>query len=226
MSRVLQVKEAQRVLMLEKRFYRLTVNQYEQLDELGIVGGRLELLDGELGRDGYVVKFDADELQKMYQHDIVNTELELIDGALYHTSKLTDETQNEIKTIASYLEQILGECIVVRQRPRLMLSAQNVLIPDIVVQRKPNNRFSSRAATIGDTSIVIDLGMNRSDTEKDLRLEKYAASQLTEVWWLNTSTDIRVYRDTSDQQWGSIFPAQNQNPFSPLEFPDIQIRWW
>lgn len=226
MSRFLQVREAKRVLMLEERFYRITLNQYDQLEELGMIGGRLELLDGELGRDGYVVKFDADELQKMYQHDIISSELELIDGALYTTTKPSEETQEQIKTVAAYLEQTLGDLVVVRQRPRLVLSAQNVLIPDMVVQRKPNTRFSSRAATIGDASIVIEFGMNRSETEKDLRLEKYAAAQLTEMWWLNTPTDVRVHRDVHDQRWGSIFPAHTQNPFSPLEFPDIEIRWW
>ena len=221
----MRLEEAKRVVMLSERRFKLTFEQFERLHELGILVGRLELLDGEIGRDGFVYRLDTDDLLEMYSAGLLtqDTELELIEGELFHATAPHAHQLEQITKIAQTVQQCLKDRAVIRQRTLLPLSARNALIADVIVQRKPQNRFEVRAPSVGDASVVIDVSDGRSQTECELRLEQYARHHVTEVWTV-TERGVQIHRDAHNDRFGTVSPARDA--VLTLEFPDAEIRWW
>jgi hypothetical protein len=223
----MRVEEAKRVLMLDERRYNVTFEQFDRLQELGILVGRLELA-GEIGRDGQIYKLDTDDLEQSYREQVIprDTELELIDGVLYSVPALNPAQLEQITKMATLLESAFQDRANIRQRVLLPLSARNALIPDLIVQRPTKSRFKQREPNIGDASIVIDFNEHRSETERTLRLEMYAQHGITEVWTVRDDNRSQFHRDAYEDRFGTVSVIRSDATITPLEFPDTPIRWW
>jgi Putative restriction endonuclease len=223
----MRVEEAKRVLMLDERRYNVTFEQFDRLQELGILVGRLELA-GEIGRDGQIYKLDTDDLEQAYREQVIprDTELELVDGVLYSVPALNSDQLEQITQMATMLETAFQDRANIRQRVLLPLSARNALIPDLIVQRTTKSRFKKREPNIGDASIVIDFNEHRSETERTLRLEVYAQHGITEVWTVRDDNRSQFHRDAYEDRFGTVSVIRSDGTVAPLDFPDVEIRWW
>jgi hypothetical protein len=223
----MRVEEAKRVLMLDERRYNVTFEQFERLQELGILVGRLELA-GEIGRDGQIYKLDTDDLEQAYREQVIprDTELELVDGVLYSVPALNSDQLEQITRMATLLETAFQDRANIRQRVLLPLSARNALIPDLIVQRPTKSRFKQREPNIGDTSIVIDFNDHRSETERALRLEMYAQHGITEVWTVRNDNRSQFHRDAYEDRFGTVSVIRSDATIAAVDFPDVEIRWW
>jgi Uma2 family endonuclease len=114
----------------------------------------------------------------------------------------------------------LGHRAVVLTQQRLRVDAETEFKPDVVLVRPPLSRMPVAA----DAVLVVEVGDPFPTGERAMKLPRYAAAGVPEVWIVDLAADtVEVYREPSAAGYTHARRAARSTEVAPAAFPDAVI---
>jgi len=143
----------------------------------------------------------ADDYQRMGAAGIFTDKprVELIDGEIYTMSPLPPNHNAHVDKVAEFLTvELLGKAKV-RTQGSIRLDDYSEPEPDLAILRFQQDFYNDRQPTANDIYLVIEVAVNSLETDRTVKLEKYAASAIPEYWIVIPEKKmIEVYRKPED----------------------------
>ncbi len=188
----------------------------------------IELLNGQVWGEGILVTYDADDMKKLHHSRILipDQPVELINGHFFKTPISTQAQTNAAIDLSTEMLRGLGDNAISRGGYDIELGAKFVVSPEIAILQAPRERYNHRNATLGDVYLLVEV-LAEKPKYWDYKLSAYARACVPELWVLNTSTQqLEIYADSDGVEFLHQVKLEKGQPATPLEFPDVQIRWW
>ncbi len=188
----------------------------------------IELLEGQVWGEGILVTYDTDDLKKMFETGIISRDqsIELIDGHLFKNLEKTESQIHAELDLNMALLRELGDDVIIHGGFYLDLGAKFAVAPSTAVLQLPGERYEYRNPSIGDVYLTAEV-LEEKPKFWELKLAAYARACVPELWVLNLKTQqLEVYADSNGQEFQHKVTLEHGQKVAPLEFPDVQIRWW
>ena len=178
-------------------------------------------------------RFSAEEYHRMGEVGILSEDerIELIDGRILEMSPIGSQHAAYVTLLHRALRAVEETAIVRIQNP-IILDDETEPQPDIAVVKFKANAYVDYHPYPEDVLLIIEVAETSLDEDKEIKLPRYAASGIPEVWIVNLIENIvEVYREPLTLANG-IPGYRGQTDFrsgellSPEAFPDLEIEWW
>jgi hypothetical protein len=167
--------------------------------------------------------FTVDALYRMLDAGIFNEDdhVELVDGEIVEMSPIGKRHAACVDRAAALLNAALrGNAQISVQNP-LRLNDYNEPQPDIVVLKPRADYYASKWRTPEDVWLVIEVSDRSLRYDVDVKVPRYAAAGVIEVWIENLTADrIMVFRDPDGVGYRSRLIFSGGDSVSPLALPE------
>lgn len=145
----------------------------------------------------------ADDYQRMGAAGIFTDKprVELIDGEIYTMSPFTPSHNAHVDKASRFFNfnEALSDKILVRTQGSIRLDDYSEPEPDLTVLRFRQDFYKDRQPTADAIYLVIEVAVNSLETDRTVKLEKYAASAISEYWIVIPEKEmVEVYRKPED----------------------------
>lgn len=206
------------------------VGEYYAMADAGILaeGEHLELIDGRIYSryEGKPRLFNVDEYYAMAEAGILapDERVELIDGEIIPMSPNGDRHAYSVDELVElFLTTLRGRARVRCQNP-VRLDRRTEVQPDIAILKPRNDSYLSGHPSPDDVLLIIEVYDTTLDSDRDLKLPMYAATDIPEIWLANIPERlVEVYTDPDDGEYRSLRIFRHGESVSPFAFPDISL---
>ena len=114
------------------------------------------------------------------------------------------------------------QCPVIKDRTN-----DDYLEPDVALLHFDADEYASRDVTPSDVYLAIEVSDSTLRYDRLTKTLLYAEYGVPEVWVINVKKNLlEVYRNPQNGKYQTILEFSVGQKVAPLEFPDIQVRWW
>ena len=172
-------------------------------------------------------RFTVDEYYRMADAGILTTDdrVELIDGEIIEKSPVGSRhvgcviRANQVLTTA-----FTGKALLSVQSP-IRLSNYTEPEPDLAVLKPRPDYYSTKKPSSEDAFLVIEVADTTLRYDRNVKLPRYAAAGVPEVWIENLEDDLLlVYRDPAGNSYTASLTLGRGDPVSLAAFPDIVFK--
>ncbi len=201
-----------------ERFYCLTVDQYHQMGETGILGpdDRVELLEGliylkhppEPTQAEAIFRLNLDQYHRMEQDGILsaNDRVELLGGWLLARPPMNPPHRRATLKVRVALERVLPAGWYVDQQAPVSLPRTNSEPePDVQVTRGETDDYHDRHPGPNDVAILVEVADTTLAIDRGFQKQLYATEGIA-IYWIVNLRDRKV----------EVF----QDPTGPADVPD------
>jgi Uma2 family endonuclease len=172
-------------------------------------------------------RFDVDEYHRMAQAGILSEDdrVELIDGEIIEMSPIGNRHAASVdRATELFTSALRGRAQVSVQNP-LRLDDYNEPQPDIIVLRRRSDYYASKSRTPEDAFLVVEVSDSTLRYDIDVKLPRYAAARVAEVWVENLEEDrLLVRRHPGGEGYATRLSLGRGDAVSALAFPDVVFR--
>ena len=171
-------------------------------------------------------RFTVSELYAMDEAGIFHPDerIELLDGAIFTMPPIgaphadgTDRLEDSLK------ENLRGRARVRVQGP-VHISDDSLLQPDIAILRLRDD-YHREQPTPADVFLLIELADSSLEQDRTVKLPRYAAAGIPEVWIVNLrARQVEAYDQPEGGAYQNRRVATIADSISPLAFPDVVLR--
>ncbi len=144
-------------------------------------------------------RFTVSDYHRMIEVSILTEDerVELMDGVILKMNpKRTRHSVVTSQIAKPFYPLVLNGKAVVRVQDPIMLNDDTEPEPDVVVVKPREDSYLSAHPSPSDVFLVIEVSDTTLVFDKEIKLPRYAASGIPEVWIFNLVDDrIEVYRD-------------------------------
>ena len=178
-------------------------------------------------------RFSVKEYHRMGEAGVFSEDerVELIDGRILKMSPIGSRHAAYVSILNRKLRAV-EEAAIVRIQDPIILDDETEPQPDIAVVKFKANAYVDYHPYPEDVLLIIEVAETSLDEDKEIKLPRYAASGVPEVWIVNLIENIvEVYREPMTLANG-IPGYRRRTDFragellSPEAFPDLEIEWW
>ncbi len=178
-----------------------------------------------------IAKYNVLEYHKMLEAGIFpeGVKTELIDGEVYIMPPMGGEHYGILTRLTSELAHKLWEKACVVSQAPMELSDATEPEPDFIVLTYREDYYRNRKGTPVEALLFIEVSKSTLEHDRHVKLPKYAETGIKEVWIINATKEtytLEVYREPVGNEYTIIHKYSEGKLVAPLEFPDVQIRWW
>lgn len=176
-------------------------------------------------------RFSVEEYHRMGEVGILSEDegVELIDGRILKMSPIGSQHSAYVSLLNRKLRAVEEEAIVRVQDP-IILNDETEPQPDIAVVKFKDNAYADSHPSPEDVLLLIEVAETSLEEDREIKLPRYAASGIAEVWLVNLVENIvEVYRTPMILANG-IFGYCKRTDFqtgesiTPEAFPDLVIE--
>ncbi len=178
-----------------------------------------------------VRRFTRKEYHRMGEAGILGEDerVELIDGRIVHMSPIGSQHAACVSLLNRVLRPVEAAAIVRVEDP-IILNDDTEPQPDIAVVRFKANLYADAHPHPEDVLLLIEVAETSLEEDRDIKLPRYAASSIPEVWIVNLIANmIEVYCEPLILANGipgyrrrtDFHPGE---PIRPEAFPDLEIQ--
>ena len=178
-----------------------------------------------------VRRFTREEYHRMGEVGILDEDerVELIDGRIVHMSPIGSQHA----ACVSLLNRVLRPTevtAIVRVEDPIILNDDTEPQPDIAVVRFKANLYADAHPRPEDVLLLIEVAETSVEEDRDIKLPRYAASSITEVWIVNLIANIiEVYREplilaNGVPGYRRRTDFHSGEPIRPEAFPNLEIK--
>ena len=170
-------------------------------------------------------RFTVDEYCAMADAGILGEEerIELLDGEIITMAPIGKPHADGTDRLGGDLTYRLYGRARVRVQGPVQLNDDGLLQPDIAVLRLRDD-YHREQPTPADVLLVIEVSDSSLEYDRDVKLPRYAAAGIPEVWIANVpARQVEAFHDPVDGVYQSsrIVPAEGK--LSPRAFPDVVL---
>jgi Uma2 family endonuclease len=172
-------------------------------------------------------KLTADEYQRMGEAGILHEDdrVELLDGEIYDMPPIGDGHVGRVNALNFLLGQRLRDRVIVAVQNPIRLSDFSEPQPDIALLRPRADFYGTSKARPEDVLLLIEVAQSSVDYDRVLKLPRYAADGILEVWIVNLVDDrVEVYRDPAGDGYRTRTVHARGESLYPAALPDLTIR--
>src|SRR5207245_3212317 len=122
--------------------------------------------------------------------------LELIDGEIVQMSPIGDRHAVCVRRLNAVLSQLFAREAIVDVQNAVVIDVAYVPQPDLVLLRPSPDFYASRTPTAADCLLVIEVADSSAETDRQVKVPRYARGRVTEVWVVDLEREVvLVHRD-------------------------------
>ncbi len=149
--------------------------------------------------------------------------VELLDGEIFVMSPIGPPHEDSTTRLSSDLIHRLRGRAWVRVQNSVRLDDHGLPEPDIVIVRLRDDYHRARP-TPEDVLLVIEVSDTSLEYDRDVKLPRYAAAGIPEVWIANvTARHVEAFHDPVDGVYQSSRIVPTNGRISPRAFPDVVL---
>ena len=170
-------------------------------------------------------RFTVDEYCAMAEAGILGDEerVELLDGEIILMPPINPPHESGTDQLNDQLLYPLHGRALVRVQGSILLDDGSMPQPDITVLRLRDNYHRERAAA-ADVLLLIEVSETSLEYDRELKLPRYAAAGIPEVWIANVSVrQVEAFHDPVDGIYQSSRIVPSDGRISPRAFPDVVL---
>ena len=170
-------------------------------------------------------RFTVDEYCAMAEAGILTEEerVELLDGEILVMPPIGPPHEDGTTRLSSELIQRLYGRAWVRVQNSVRLNDYGLPEPDIAIVRLRDDYHRNRP-TPADVLLVIEIADCSLRYNRELKLPRYAAAGILEVWIANVSArQVEAFHDPVDGVYQSSRIVPTDGRISPRAFPDVVL---
>jgi Uma2 family endonuclease len=170
----------------------------------------------------------ADEYLKMAEVGILGEDehVELIDGEIVKMSPTGDRHANTMaRLLRSFIRSLTDDDAIVWTQSSTRMAVHFVPEPDLVVL-SPDVDRENRGPKQEEVFLVIEVSDSTLSTDRKVKLPRYAASGVPEVWIVNLQADVvEVYTDVdaANGVYRQCDHRKSPDTVSPGQYPGVAI---
>lgn len=168
--------------------------------------------------------FTVDEYYRMAETGILGPEdrVELIDGEIIQMSPIGNRHLGCVnRANDAFTAALRGKAVISVQNP-LLLNNYTEPEPDVVVLKFRADYYASKKPAAEDAILVLEVSDTTFRYDRDVKLPRYAAAGVPEVWIENLDEDVLlVFRDLAAGVYTSSLTLRSGDSISPLAFPEL-----
>ncbi len=179
-------------------------------------------------------RFSIEEYHLMGKAGVIGEDerVELIDGRIVEMTPIGSRHSGYVSFLNRQLNKQLlsmGETAIVRVQDPIILNDKTEPQPDIVVVKFKPSIYADSHPRSEDVLLIIEVAESSLEEDKLIKLPRYAASDITEVWIFNLVENIvEVYREPVTLSNGVPGYCRREDyrigeVLSPEIFPDMRI---
>jgi Uma2 family endonuclease len=170
--------------------------------------------------------FTVDEYYRMAEAGIFTEDdrVELIDGEIIEMSAIGVRHMGCVNRATALFIEALGRRVVVSPQNPILLSIWTEPQPDLVVLKPRDDFYGSKKPEPDDVLLVIEVADTSLAYDRDVKVPRYAAAGVPEVWIEDLKNDrLLVYRSPAQNGYAVSLTLEKGNPVSPLSFPEVRF---
>ena len=170
-------------------------------------------------------RFTVEEYCAMADAGILGEEerVELLDGEIILMPPINPPHESGTDQLNDQLLYPLHGRALVRVQGSILLDDGSLPQPDITVLRLRGSYHRERAAA-ADVLLLIEVAETSLEYDRELKLPRYAAAGIPEVWIANLSArQVEAFHDPVDGVYQSSRTVPADGRISPRAFPDVVL---
>ena len=149
--------------------------------------------------------------------------VELIDGEIIVMPPLGEPHEHGTDWLNRRLTYRLYDRALVRVQGSIRLNDGSLPQPDIAVLRLRPEHYRERP-TPADVFLLVEVADTSLEYDRDVKLSRYAAAGIPEVWIVNLRTrQVEAYDSPVDGAYQNWRVVEADGSISPLAFPDVEL---
>jgi Uma2 family endonuclease len=170
--------------------------------------------------------FTVDEYDHLIETGFFGPEerLELVDGEIITMSPIGAPHAACVARLMDLFMTRLGERALVWVQNPVILGVRQEFVPDIVLLRRRDDYYASRRPRPADSLLVIEVADTTFHLDRSVKVPRYAAAGIVEVWLADLQRDIILIYDTPRSDgYASPRTARRGEHLTPVCFPDVSL---
>jgi Uma2 family endonuclease len=170
--------------------------------------------------------FTVDEYDHLIETGFFGPEerLELVDGEIITMSPIGAPHAACVARLMDLFMTRLGERALVWVQNPVILGVRQEFVPDIVLLRRRDDYYASRRPRPADSLLVIEVVDTTLHFDRSVKVPRYAAAGIVEVWLADLQRDLILIYDTPRPDgYASSRTARRGDHLTPVSFPDVSL---
>jgi Uma2 family endonuclease len=171
-------------------------------------------------------RFTVDEYHRMAEVGILTEKdrVELIDGEIVEMTPIGARHASVVKRLNALLAGRLGARAIVGVQDPVQLSKESEPQPDVVLLRPTSDFYAAGHPEPVDTLLLIEVADTSLPYDRGVKLPRYAAAGVPEVWIVDLSADlVEACRTPSPDGYRDVVRIPRGGSLSPAAFPDLTL---
>ncbi len=171
-------------------------------------------------------RFTAAEYQQMIEAGVFGDDerLELIDGEIVQMSPIGPRHAACVRRLNALLSHLLaGQAIVDVQNP-MIVDVAYAPQPDLALLRPRSDFYASQTPTAADCLLVVEVADSSVETDRQIKMPRYARGGLTELWLIDLERDVVVvYREPLGDSYQHLQVFRRGDTITPAGLPGLSV---
>jgi Uma2 family endonuclease len=158
-----------------------------------------------------------------------NQQVELIDGEVIILPPQGKGHSQAVRRLNEHLVLLFHTVAFVSTQCPLILDGIGKLYlePDLALLKLPKEQYDDKYVEPSDTLLLIEISDSTLEDDQTTKLERYARNGIKDYWIVNLPNQkLEVYRNPENGKYNTALEFKAGQAVAPLEFPDVEIRWW
>lgn len=173
-------------------------------------------------------RFTVAEYERLCESGVLESgkRYELLEGEIFDMTPMGDGHAGYVMNLNERLIlQFQGLAKLCPAIPMVILSEESQPEPDFMLI--PLELYQNRKPRIEEVALVIEISDSTLEKDRTKKQRIYARNGIRDYWILNVGDNqLEVYREPKGEKYHSLKILTVGQMVAPLEFPDVQIRWW
>jgi Uma2 family endonuclease len=205
--------------------YRFSLDEYHAMGRVGIFDedSRVELLEGDVYREGVRYRFNVNEYHKMIEAGIFGEDdrVELIHGEIYVMSPINPRHAGHVNRLVQLFYQRLGNRVLVGPQNPIQTVDDSEPQPDVTLLIPRHDSYSQSHPTPADVLLVVEVADSTLEYDRNVKAPLYARAGIRELWLVNLIDNrLEVYRDPDPQEYRERRLFRSGDTIAALAFPE------
>jgi Uma2 family endonuclease len=151
---------------------------------------------------------------------------ELLEGEIFEMTPMGDGHAAFVMNLNErIILQLHSQAKLCPAIPMVILSEESQPEPDFMLI--PLELYQNRKPRIEEVALVIEISDSTLEKDQGKKQRIYARNGIEDYWIINVQEhQLEVYRNPKGEKYHSVQILSEGQTIAPLEFPDVEIRWW
>ena len=152
--------------------------------------------------------------------------LELIDGEIVRMSPIGARHASCVARISEHISTRLGQRALVWVQNPVVVGERHEFQPDVAILRRRDDYYATRRPGPADAFLVIEVADTTFALDRSIKVPRYAAAGVPEVWLADLQRDLLLVFDTPESGgYAGSRVVRRGEDVTPHAFADLRLSF-